>query len=66
MNNAESVRKFQAGVALWQPRENSFLEGAILKELRRRSVKSKTPPFQGCEQISSGIFKPRVSKQTLG
>ena len=38
MNNAESVRQFQPRVALWQPWENLFLEGATLKELRRRSL----------------------------
>jgi hypothetical protein len=40
-----------------------FLEGATLKELRRRLL-SPQPP-SGLRTISSRIFEPRVSK-TLG
>ena len=69
MNNAESVRQFQPRVELWQPWESAFqfLEGATLKELRRRLLTAKLRnPFSGLRTISPGIFEPRVSKQTLG
>jgi hypothetical protein len=68
MNNAESVRQFQPRVALWQPWEKRipFLEGATLKELRRRLLTAnRATPFRVANNLPS-IFEPRVSKQTLG
>jgi hypothetical protein len=61
MNNAESVRQYQRRVALWQPwgKRNSFLEGATLKELRRRLLTAKPRnPFKGCEQSPRAFLNP--------
>jgi hypothetical protein len=60
MNNAESVRQFQPRVALWQPwgKHISFLEGATLKELRRRLLTTKPQPLQGCEQSPQVFLHP--------
>jgi len=81
MSNAESVRQFQPRVAFWQPWVQILAARlfATLKGLR--TERNEVRVSQGCQsataglelanafsvnEISPGIFAPRVSRQTLG
>jgi hypothetical protein len=56
VRNAESVRKFQPRVALWQPWEHSFiLEDATLKELRRPSL---TANHRNSFRVAKNLLNP--------